>query len=77
VPKWLLLLYLSPSAAAQTNRLWHAETMTNYLSDMTWPEGESLRSRTDMVTCQSLPLNNTVRSCREGPTITAERNWPK
>lgn len=49
--KWLLILLFAPvvSLAAQTNPLWHGEKVTNYLPDMTWPEVESLLSRTDMV----------------------------
>ena len=37
------------SLTAQTNPLWHGEKVKNYLPDMTYPEVESLLSRTDMV----------------------------
>jgi creatinine amidohydrolase len=51
MPKWLLFLLFVfvGSLAAQTNPLWHGEKVKNYLPDMTWPEVESLLSRTDMV----------------------------
>ena len=51
MPKWLLILLFIPvgSLAGQTNPLWHGEKIKNYLPDMTWPEVESLLSRTDMV----------------------------
>lgn len=49
--KWLLILFLASavSLSAQTNPLWHAEKVKNYLPDMTWPEVDSLLSRTDIV----------------------------
>jgi creatinine amidohydrolase len=49
--KWLpiFLFVFVVSLAAQTNPLWHGEKVKNYLPDMTWPEVESLLSRTDMV----------------------------
>ena len=51
MPKWLLILLFAPvvSLTAQTNPLWHGEKVKNYLPDMTYPEVESLLSRTDMV----------------------------
>jgi len=51
--KWLVALVLttlfSPAAHSQSNPLWHAQKVKNYLPHMTWPEVESLLSRTDMV----------------------------
>lgn len=51
--KWLLVslltLLFSCAPQAQSNPLWHAEKIKNYLPHMTWPEVEDLLSRTDMV----------------------------
>jgi creatinine amidohydrolase len=40
---------LSSAVHAQSNPLWHAQKVKNYLPHMTWPEVEDLLSRTDMV----------------------------
>src|SRR5512133_3270097 len=45
----ILLLATVVPLTAQTNPLWHGEKVKNYLPDMTWPEVESLLSRTDIV----------------------------
>jgi creatinine amidohydrolase len=51
--KWVAVLLLAPllsfSVHAQTNPLWHAAKVKNYLPHMTWPEVEDLLTRTDMV----------------------------
>lgn len=51
--KWLMALVIAPllsvATHSQTNPLWHGEKIKNYLPHMTWPEVESLLSRTDMV----------------------------
>ena len=45
----VLTALLSSAADAQSNPLWHAQKVKNYLPHMTWPEVEDLLSRTDMV----------------------------
>jgi creatinine amidohydrolase len=45
----VLTALLSSAAHAQSNPLWHAQKVKNYLPHMTWPEVEDLLSRTDMV----------------------------
>jgi creatinine amidohydrolase len=51
--KWLIALVVaalfSSAAHSQSNPLWHAQKVKNYLPHMTWPEVEDLLSRTDMV----------------------------
>jgi creatinine amidohydrolase len=46
---FVLTALLSSSAHAQSNPLWHAQKVKNYLPHMTWPEVEDLLSRTDIV----------------------------
>jgi creatinine amidohydrolase len=45
----VLIALLSSAAHAQSNPLWHAQKVKNYLPHMTWPEVEDLLSRSDMV----------------------------
>jgi creatinine amidohydrolase len=45
----ILTLLISSPTPAQTNPLWHAPKIKNYLPHMTWPEVDDLLSRTDMV----------------------------
>ena len=45
----VLAAFFSSAAHPQSNPLWHAEKVRNYLPHMTWPEVEDLLSRTDMV----------------------------
>lgn len=40
---------ISSIAGAQSNPMWHAQKVKNYLPHMTWPEVDSLLMRTDMV----------------------------
>jgi len=44
-----LVLLCTTTLHAQTNPLWHAQKVKNYLPHMTWPEVQDLLSRTDMV----------------------------
>jgi creatinine amidohydrolase len=53
MPKWITIVVIAPILSvaihSQTNPLWHSEKVKNYLPHMTWPEVESLLTRTDMV----------------------------
>lgn len=45
----VLVALFSSAAHSQSNPLWHAQKVKNYLPHMTWPEVEDLLSRSDMV----------------------------